>query len=122
MGTHSGQAAGVIHLKFLGDPAPQGSKVQTRWGALREVSKKLDSGVHRFNTLANSSFEANRLRSRLLRRDFYSPASEEPLRNWSNANKLKDSAPQHHTKTPDLDKLLRGLLDPLTVRCGAMCS
>ena len=33
---------GVIHLKFLGEPAPQGSKVQTKWGAMREVSKKLE--------------------------------------------------------------------------------
>ena len=33
-------------------------------------------------------------------------------------DRLLPSAPLHHTKTPDLDKVLRGLLDPLTVRCG----
>ena len=31
-----------------------------------------------------------------------------------NAGTLKNSAPQEHTKTPDIDKLVRGILDGLT--------
>ena len=31
----------VIKLHFLGDPAPQGSKVQTKYGGMREVSTKI---------------------------------------------------------------------------------
>lgn len=31
-----------------------------------------------------------------------------------NAAKVKDSAPTHHTKHPDVDKLLRAILDALT--------
>ena len=34
--------SGWIELHFLGDPAPQGSKVQTKWGGMKEVSKKIE--------------------------------------------------------------------------------
>lgn len=32
---------GPVHLRVYGLPAPQGSKVRTRWGGMREVSKRL---------------------------------------------------------------------------------
>jgi len=45
-----------------------------------------------------------------------------PKGHWSKSVKkwgqLVPSAPSHHVSAPDVDKLLRGILDPMTVRCG----
>ena len=109
-----------IELRFLGDAAPQGSKVLTRWGGLREASKKVEPwrGVVQYQSgqqykgpviTGPVSIEMTFLISR-------------GKGHWSKAKGKEDqllpSAPAHHTSAPDVDKLTRGLLDPLTVRCG----
>ena len=35
------EPSSLIELHFLGQPAPQGSKVLTKWGGMREVSAKV---------------------------------------------------------------------------------
>lgn len=110
----------MIELRFLGEPAPQGSKVLTRFGAMREASKKVEP----WRAVVQYQSE----------QQYKGPVIEGPVSidvtfiftraksHWSTAkgktDQLLPSAPFHYTKTPDLDKATRGLLDPLTTRCG----
>lgn len=48
-----------------------------------------------------------------LRCEFVFPRPLSDYGTGSNASKLKPSAPQHHTKMPDLDKLCRGVADSI---------
>ena len=109
----------VIHLKFLGEPAPQGSKTVTRYGGLREVSTKIQPWRASVQYASEQQYKGKPIdHSVTLDVTFVLPRPKGDYGTGRNATKLKDSAPRHHIKTPDLDKLLRGLLDPLTVKCG----
>lgn len=55
-----------------------------------------------------------------LRCEFVFPRPKYHYGTGGNANKLKDSAPEHHVKTPDLDKLLRSVGDSLADACGCV--
>ena len=110
---------GVINLKFLGEPAPQGSKVQTKWGGLKEVSAKIQPWRASVQYACAEQFKGEPIAEPVvLDVTFILPRAKNHYGTGRNATKLKDSAPRHHTKTPDIDKLLRGVLDPMTVRCG----
>ena len=110
---------GVIHLKFLGDPAPQGSKTVTRYGALREVSTKIQPWRASVQYACDQQYKGQSITDPVeMDVTFILPRPKGDYGTGRNATKLKPSAPTHHTKTPDLDKLLRGLLDPMTVKCG----
>jgi Holliday junction resolvase RusA-like endonuclease len=45
---------------------------------------------------------------------FFMPRNKGDFGTGRNAALLKPSAPRHHVKKPDVDKLVRGILDPLT--------
>ena len=110
----------TIELRFLGEPAPQGSKTVTRWGGLREVSKKVEPWRAVVQYQSEQQYKGPVITGPVgLNITFLLPR---PKGHWSTAkgkeDRLLPSAPVHHTGTPDADKLLRGLLDPLTVRCG----
>ena len=45
---------------------------------------------------------------------FFMPRNKSDFGSGRNAGQLKGSAPRHHIKKPDVDKLVRGILDPLT--------
>ena len=110
----------MIELRFRGEAAPQGSKVLSRWGGMREASKKVEPwrGVVQYQS----------------EQQYKGPVITEAVSveitfliargkgHWSKRKGKEDqllpSAPTHHTSAPDVDKLTRGLLDPLTVRCG----
>ena len=110
----------TIELRFLGEPAPQGSKTVSRWGGMRETSQKLapwraivqyqsekqyDGPVITGAVSVEITFLIHRGKSH------YSTAV-------GKRDRLLPSSPIHHTSAPDVDKLTRGMLDPLTVRCG----
>ncbi len=109
----------VIHLRFCGEPAPQGSKQVSRWGGLREVSTKIQPWRASIQYACAEQYKGEPISEPVaLEVTFVLPRGKNHYGTGRNAEKLKGSAPKHHTKTPDLDKLLRGLLDPLTVKCG----
>lgn len=109
----------VIHLKFLGEPAPQGSKTVTRYGSVREVSTKIQPWRASVQYACDEQYKGAPIAEPVaLDVTFVLPRPKGDYGTGRNATKLKPSAPMHHTKTPDLDKLLRGLLDPMTVKCG----
>lgn len=110
----------MIELRFLGDPAPQGSKVLTRFGGMREASKKVEPWRAVVQYQSEQQYKGPVITEAVsVEMTFVFPRSKS---HWSNAKskqgQLLPSAPLHHTKTPDLDKAIRGLLDPLTLRCG----
>ena len=114
------EPSSVIELHFLGEPAPQGSKQVSRWGGLREVSKKIEPWRASVQYACRAQYKGDPIKGPVsLDVTFYLPRAKN---HWSSAKgkqgQLLPSAPVHHTKTPDADKLLRGILDPMTVRCG----
>ena len=109
----------VFKLHFLGDPAPQGSKTVSRWGGLREVSTKIQPWRASVQYACAAQFKGEPIAEAVeLDVTFILPRAKNHYGTGRNATKLKGSAPRHHIKTPDLDKLLRGVLDPMTVKCG----
>ena len=92
----------VIHLKFLGEPAPQGSKQITRWAAWCEVSAKIHP-VRRFNTLPQSN--KGEPITEAAADDICTSASEEPLRNGSKCEEAEGLSTKKSHQDPDLDKL-----------------
>ena len=109
----------VLHFHFLGEPAPQGSKQISQWGGLREVSKKIQPWRASIQYACAAQFKGEPITEAVeLDVTFVLPRAKNHYGTGRNAEKLKNSAPVRHTKTPDLDKLLRGLIDPMTVKCG----
>ena len=45
---------------------------------------------------------------------FYMPRPKSHYGTGRNANLLKDTAPYHHTKTPDIDNLTKAVMDAIT--------
>lgn len=105
----------MIHLRVLGTPAPQGSKVRTKWG-MREASSKVQPWREAVvSEVIRQSLHTRRLDGPLsisvtflVKRpaSHYGTKKGEPY--------LKDTAPLYVTKAPDLDKLLRSTFDGLT--------
>ena len=116
----SEQNFSTIELRFMGDPAPQGSKIQSRYGGMREASKKIEPwrGVVQYQ--AEQQYKGPVITGPVSLEITF--VFQRAKNHWSTAKGKEDhllpSAPLYHTKTPDLDKLIRGLLDPLTIRCG----
>ena len=112
--------SGWIELQFFGEPAPQGSKVMTRWGGMRESSAKVQPWRASVQYACEQQWRYPVITEAVeMHVTFVLPRAKG---HWSSAKskrgQLLPSAPVHHTKKPDSDKLLRGLLDPLTVPCG----
>ena len=110
----------TIELRFFGEPAPQGSKIVSRFGSMREASKKLEpwravvqyQSEQQYNgpvLTGPVSLEITFVFQRA--KGHYSTAK-------GKTDQLLPSAPLHHTKAPDLDKCCRAINDALTTRCG----
>ena len=110
----------MIELRFRGEAAPQGSKVLSRWGGMREASKKVEPwrGVVQYQS--EQQYKGPVITEAVSIEITFLIARAKG--HWSTRKGKEDqllpSAPAHHTSAPDVDKLTRGLLDPLTVRCG----
>ena len=110
----------TIELRFLGEVAPQGSKIQSRWGGMREASKKLEPWRAVVQYQSEQQYKGPVIEGPVLIDVTF--VFERAKHHWSSAkgkeNQLLPSAPAQHTKTPDLDKCCRAINDALTVRCG----
>ena len=110
----------VIRLHFLGEPAPQGSKVQTKYGGMREVSTKIQPWRASVQYACDEQYKGEVLTCPVRMEVTF--VLYRAKNHWSTAKGKEDqllpSAPEHCTVGGDIDKLARGLLDPLTTRCG----
>ena len=109
-----------VSIYIKGTPGPQGSKVQTRWGGLRESSAK----VGPWRALVNWHTEqewphppiADPVRAEIT---FFMPRAKNHFSTAKGKEHLLvPSAPVHCTVGGDIDKLVRATLDGLAVRSG----
>lgn len=111
----------AIRLRVHGTPAPQGSKVRTKWG-MREASTKVMPWREAVvSQIIRQGYSDLRLEGPLSIRVTFlikRPASHYGSRKGQPY--LKDDAPLYVVKPPDADKLLRSTFDALT-QSGAIC-
>lgn len=105
-----------LSFTVLGTPAPQGSKKHVGRGIMVESSKLVRPWR---DTIAWTAREALAGKPPLtgpvnLNVTFLLPRPKAHYRTGAKAHELKPSAPTWSPKKPDLDKLLRALLDALT--------
>ena len=108
-------------FRIKGIPGAQGSKVLTRWGSMRESSAKVAPWRQAVMWTTENEYQSPPIIDPVcVDITFFFARPKHHYGTGKNADKLKPSAPEHCTSCAngDLDKLVRGLLDPLTVRCG----
>ena len=115
------EQSSVIEIRVLGEPAPQGSKTVSRWGAVRESSKKVHPWRHSVAYACQTSYSGPVLHEPVsIEITFLIPRAKGHYGTGRNAGRLKASAPMHCTtaRAGDIDKLARSTLDGLAVRSG----
>ena len=115
-----GELGWDITLRILGEVASQGSKTLTRWGSMRESSKKLMPWRYSIQYATEQQYQGPLLTGPVEINVTFLFAR--PKNHWSESlskiDQLKPSAPRHHSIAPDVDKLCRALLDGLSAKCG----
>jgi Holliday junction resolvase RusA-like endonuclease len=105
-----------VSFVVLGVAAPQGSKVLTKWGAMREANKRT---MPWRQEVAAKAQEAMRGASPILtpvrlRATFLFPRPKSHYRTGKHAGQLKDGIGYWMTTKPDLSKLVRAAEDAMT--------
>lgn len=105
----------MIEIFVVGVPAPQGSKVRTKWG-IREDNPNTKPWRAAVASEAAIVMNGTPLLAGRLRLDatFTFPRPKSHYRSGSHSDELKATAPMLHASAPDLDKLLRAAGDALT--------
>lgn len=101
-------------IDVSGSPAPQGSKVQTRYGGLREASKKVGPWRNAVRTEVQFVMDEPMVGSVAVAISFRLPRPKGHYGTGKNLGRLRDSAPIFPTTVPDIDKLIRSTLDGMT--------
>ena len=108
----------MIQFTVAGIPAPQGSKVRTKWGVREDnpATKPWRSAVAWEATAAMQGSEplAGALELRVV---FGFPRPKSHYRTGKHAGELKPDAPRYCITKPDTDKLLRAIGDAVTGIC-----
>jgi len=104
----------AAEIRVNGIPAPQGSKNRGRYGGVYESSKAV--GPWREAVRAETQRIMINPLTGPVRVDvaFILPRPKGHYRTGRNAHLLRDAAPARPCGTPDLDKLVRAVLDGLT--------
>ena len=104
-----------IRFTAHGIPAPQGSKIRTKWG-MREASKNLQPWREAIvSQIIRDGLNDTMLDGPLtVRAVFMFPRPAAHYGSRKGEKYLKDNAPQFKPTAPDLDKLCRSLGDALT--------
>jgi Holliday junction resolvase RusA-like endonuclease len=110
----------ALEFIVLGKPAPQGSKVKTRYGAIMESNKRLPGWRTAMVDAAVAAAEAAQWVTAqcpvTLEASFCFARPRSHYGSGRNTGSIKTSAPgMLHTQKPDGDKLARALFDALTI-------
>lgn len=104
----------MISFFVPGTPAPQGSKRYLGNGRMVESSRRVKPWRADIRTAALANFKQPLTGPIRLDLIFVMPRPMSHYGTGRNVNKIKPSAPVHHTQKPDLDKLIRAVGDALT--------
>ena len=111
-----------VVVRVYGVPGPQGSKTQTRWGGLRESSKRVAPWRSEVAFAARQIYKGRSIGTPVaIEIIFY---FQRPKHHFSKAkgkeHTLVPSAPKHCTSCShgDLDKLTRSTMDGLAAKSG----
>jgi crossover junction endodeoxyribonuclease RusA len=109
----------VITIEVRGLPAPQGSKRHVGRGIMVESSKAVGpwrEAVRAETQRVMAAWTDGGLDGPLrVSAGFYLPRPKGHYGTGRNADRVRDSAPDYPAHRPDLDKLVRSLLDGLTM-------
>ena len=111
----------TITIKVQGMPGAQGSKVSTKWGGMKESSKRVAPWRAAVAYYSEKQYKGQVITDPVsCEIEFVLPRGKSHYGTGCNAEKLKASAPQHCTngQLGDIDKLARSTLDGLAVRSG----
>ena len=108
----------MIEFTVAGVPAPQGSKVRTKWG-MREDNPatrpwRQAVGFEALAAMKGAPPHSGPLRLEVV---FAFPRPKSHYGTGKNADVLKAAAPTLHTAKPDVDKLVRAIGDAVTGVC-----
>jgi crossover junction endodeoxyribonuclease RusA len=108
----------TLSFRVDGIPAPQGSKRYLGNGAMVESSKRVAPWRADIRTAAEQALNGHHAgmwdAPLSVTLGFVFPRPKSHYRTGRNADQLRDKAPHEHTGKPDLDKLIRAVLDALT--------
>jgi crossover junction endodeoxyribonuclease RusA len=111
----------ILSFRVDGIPAPQGSKRYLGNGGMVESSKRVAPWRADVRQAADLALENIRFDNTdywdvplSVSLGFNFPRPGRHYRTGRNADQLRDQAPHEHTGKPDLDKLVRAVLDALT--------
>lgn len=111
----------TISFRVVGIPGAQGSKTMTRWGAMREASKKVKPWRQDIKYTAYEYYKDQPISVPVkIKLEFIFPRPKSHFGSGKNSNKLKTNAPKFLTssQTGDIDKLCRSTLDGLSAKAG----
>jgi crossover junction endodeoxyribonuclease RusA len=104
----------ALVFTVYGLPAPQGSKRHVGNGVMVESSKRVKPWREDIRQAALDNLEHPFAGPVELHAHFGLPRPKSHYRTGRNADLLRDSAPRFPAGKPDLDKLLRAVMDALT--------
>ena len=111
----------TLEFRINGVPGSQGSKVLTRWGSMRESSKKVGPWRNAVMWTTENEYQSPPIIEPVyVEITFFFARPKSHYGTGRNCAKLKDSAPKHCTSSlhGDLDKLIRSTCDGLSHRSG----
>ena len=117
----SGQRSSTLEFWIPGVPAPQGSKIATRWGTMRESSQKVAPWRNSVMWTTENEYQLPPIIDPVcVEITFVFTRPKGHYGTGKNCEKLKPSAPEHCTSAAhgDLDKVARCTLDGLAQRSG----
>ena len=117
----SEQNSTTIEFRISGIPGAQGSKVMTRWGSMRESSKKVGPWRQAVMWTCENEYHFQPISDPVcVEMDFIFARPKGHYGTGRNCAKLKASAPIHCTSMihGDIEKLARSTNDALSYRSG----
>ncbi len=117
----SAPSSTTLEFWIPGVAAPQGSKIATRWGTMRESSKRVGPWRNSVMWTTENEYHLPPINDPVsVEITFFFARPKSHYGTGRNCAKLKDSAPNHCTSSlhGDIDKLARCTLDGLAHRSG----
>ena len=106
----------IVEFTVLGTAAPQGSKIRTKWGAMREANPNTMPWRQEVAACAKKAMEGREptLLPVMLVATFIFQRPKSHYRTGKRVGELRERAPAHMSSKPDLSKLIRAAEDAMS--------